>query len=130
MLDFHYTVTTAKNVADAIAALEQALAEHKFTALWHLHINSKLAEKGFSLAPQFHVFEVCNAAKAKQALETNIQVGYFLPCKIVIYERDQKTHIGLLRPQMLMQMLGEPRLQGLADEVESELRSVVDTAAA
>lgn len=46
---FHYTVETDKSVDDAIAALEQALAEEKFGVLWRFSIQDKLNEKGSSL---------------------------------------------------------------------------------
>lgn len=128
-LDYHYTRSTTKSVADAIAALEGALPAHKFGALWHLDMQAKLKEKGLELGPEFHIFEVCNPAKAKEALETNIQVGYFLPCKVVVYSLEGQTQIGLLRPNLLMTMLGEERLQQLATDVEAELKAVVDEAA-
>ena len=132
MTNLDYTVATDKSVDEAIAALQTALAQHRFSALWHLHVNEKLREKGFDLEPDFHIFEVCNPEKAKQALETNQKVGYLLPCKIVVYaDRHQggRTKIGLLRPQALIGLLNDPQLQGLADEVEAELRAVVDAAA-
>lgn len=127
-IDYHYTQSTGKSVPDAIAALEQALANHKFSALWHLDMGAKLKEKGFDLEPEFHVFEVCNAARAKEALETNVEVGYFLPCKLVVYAKADKTHIGLLRPNLLMELVGEARLEKLATDVEAELKKAVDEA--
>ena len=127
-MEYHYTQPTVKSVPEAIAALEGALASRKFSALWHLDMQAKLKEKGLELAPEFHVLEVCNAARAKEALETNISVGYFLPCKMVVFSKDGRTHVGLLRPQLLMELLGEERLQDLAAGVESDLKDAVDEA--
>ncbi|ADU50374.1 protein of unknown function DUF302 [Thermaerobacter marianensis DSM 12885] len=132
MAELDYTVATDKPVDEAIQALQSALAERKFSALWHLHVNEKLREKGFHLEPDFHIFEVCNPAKAKQALETDQKVGYLLPCKIVVYsDRNDgnRTKIGLLRPQTLIGLLDDERFRDLANEVEQELRAVVDAAA-
>ncbi len=127
--EFHYTVTTDKDLDSAMRDLEGALANHQFGALWHLDVGAKLKEKGLDLGPAFHIFEVCNAAKAKEALETNIEVGYFLPCKVVVYRQGAQTRIGLLRPNLLMGMLGEERLEDLAGDVEAQLKAVVDEAA-
>ncbi|HEY8393448.1 MAG TPA: DUF302 domain-containing protein [Thermaerobacter sp.] len=132
MAQLDYTVATDKPLDEAIQSLQEALAERKFSALWHLHVNEKLREKGFDLEPDFHIFEVCNPAKAKQALETDQKVGYLLPCKIVVYaDRNDgnRTKIGLLRPQALIDLLGNERLRDLASEVEQELRAAVDAAA-
>ena len=128
-VEYHYTRSTGKSVPEAIAALEAALTNRKFSALWHLDMQSKLKEKGLELKPEFHVFEVCSAPRAKEALETNLQVGYFLPCKMVVYSDDGQTRIGLLRPHLLMDLLGEERLKALATDVETELRAAVDEAA-
>lgn len=132
MAGLDYTVATDKPVDEAIQALQSALAERKFSALWHLHVNEKLREKGFHLEPDFHIFEVCNPAKSKQALETDQRIGYLLPCKIVVYaDRNDgnRTKIGLLRPQTLIGLLDDERFRDLANEVEQELRAVVDAAA-
>lgn len=128
-MQFHYTRETRKTVPEAIAALESALTKRKFSALWHLDMQAKLKEKGQETDRVFHVFEVCSAPHAKVALETNLEVGYFLPCKMVIFEKDQQTHVGLLRPQLLMDLLGEHRLQDLANTVERDLSAAVDEVA-
>ncbi|HWI61767.1 MAG TPA: DUF302 domain-containing protein [Symbiobacteriaceae bacterium] len=128
-VQYHFTRETGKTVPQAIAALEAALPKRKFSVLWHLDMNAKLKEKGQETDRVFHVFEVCSAPHAKVAIETNLEVGYFLPCKMVIYEKDGKTHVGLLRPNLLMDMLGEQRLQNLANLVETELSAVVDEVA-
>lgn len=91
--------------------LEQALIERKFGALWHLDVNEKLKEKGFDLEPEFHFFEVCSAPRAKQAIETNIKVGYFLPCKVVVYLQGGHTRIGLLNPTVLIELQNDARLR-------------------
>ncbi|HLN62480.1 MAG TPA: DUF302 domain-containing protein [Symbiobacteriaceae bacterium] len=127
-VEYHYTRSTGKTVPEAIAALEAALTTRKFSALWHLDMQSKLKEKGLDLKPEFHIFEVCSAPRAKEALETNIEVGYFLPCKMVVFSDEGQTQIGLLRPNLLMEMLGEERLKALATDVEDALRAALDEA--
>jgi uncharacterized protein (DUF302 family) len=128
-VDYHYTRMVAMSVSETIAALESALKDQQFGVLWHLDMQAKLREKGLELRPEFHVFEVCNPGRAKEALEMNIEVGYFLPCKMAVYVKDGETHVGLLRPQLLIDMLGEERLHELATGVERELMQVVDRVA-
>lgn len=127
----HYTVPTDKSVPLAIEVIEKTLMARQFGVLWHLDINEKLVEKGLDPGPAFHVLEVCSAPRAKQALSTNQQVGYFLPCKIVVYT-DQKngtTQIGLLRPRLMTELLGDQELEPLANEVEQLLVDAINEAA-
>lgn len=127
-MEYQVAVATAKSVDEAVQAVEEALMARKFSVLWHLDMNSKLAEKGLQLERKVHVLEVCSAPRAKQAIETNPEVAYFLPCKIVISESEGHTQIGLARPTMLMNVLGDERLKDLAVEVEGVLTEAIQAA--
>ncbi len=124
-MEYQVSVTTSKTPSEVIRALEEALAARKFSVLWHMKVNEKLEEKGLSLEPEVHILEVCSAPKAKHAIETNPDVTYFLPCKVVVRGENGQTTIGLPRPTKLMGILGDERLKGLAEEVEQTLVEAV-----
>lgn len=128
VMEFRVSVVTEKSVADAAAAVEQALADRNFSVLWQVDLNQKLADKGLSLEHEVRIMEVCNASKAKVAIETNPEVAYFLPCKVVVKRVGGRTEIGLAKPTMLMSVLGDERLAGLAEEVEAVLLEAVQAA--
>ena len=131
MSEFMYRVTTQKTVEEAVQAVGSALKENQFGVLWDLDINQKLEEKGIEVEPPFRILEVCSAPRAKQALSQNQRVGYFLPCKVLVYEDRQshQTTIGYAKPDTLMGLLGDERLEPLAEEVDRLLRRAVDQAA-
>lgn len=122
------SVVSGKSVSEAVAAVGEALAARKFSVLWQLNVNETLAGKGFSLEPEVRILEVCSAPRAKEALETNIEVAGFLPCKIVVKQVNGQTTIGLIKPTMLMSVLGDQRLEHLAQEVEAVLLEAVEAA--
>lgn len=124
---FHYTVQTDKTITDAISTVQKNLQEEKFGVLWEFNVKETLENKGFGLDRPFVVLEVCQPKVAQEVLAKNRSVGYFLPCKIVIYEDDQgKTNIGLLRPTVLMNMLGDETLTAFAETIENTLKTVID----
>ncbi|MCL6599781.1 MAG: DUF302 domain-containing protein [Alicyclobacillus macrosporangiidus] len=127
--DFHYSASTAKSLDDAVAALEAALKERKFGVLWQMDIPSKLKEKGVDFDKPYRVLEVCNPHEAKQVLTQNPMVGYFLPCKVVVYQNEGKTVIGLPKPTALMGVIGDEGLMETAQRVEAALKEAVDEAA-
>ncbi|MCM6863293.1 DUF302 domain-containing protein [Enterococcus faecium] len=45
---------------------------------------------------------MCNPKQAKEVLEKRIEVGYFLPCKVVVYEKEADVYIGLLKQTVLI----------------------------
>ncbi|AEF93281.1 protein of unknown function DUF302 [Desulfotomaculum nigrificans CO-1-SRB] len=125
---FDYTVSTSKDFETAVADLENALKERKFGVLWKLDMKEKLAEKGVDFAGQFKILEVCNPQKAKQALESNIKVGYFLPCKVVVYVEDGQTKMGTVRPSNMMNMIEGGVPENLAAEVDEILTGALNAA--
>lgn len=121
-----YTVDTSKSFEQAISDLKKNLADIKFGVLWELDVPDKLKEKGAQFDTPFRILEVCNPHHAKQALETNIMVGYFLPCKIVVYRQGERTMIGTVKPSMMINMLDDQNLKEFAEQVESQLVKAID----
>jgi uncharacterized protein (DUF302 family) len=127
VMDFHYTVNTEKTVQEAISSLEVNLKENKFGILWQLDIPAKLQEKGVdSYTNPYHVLEVCNPHEAARVLNKNELVGYFLPCKITVYQSEGKTKIGLPRPTSLVSMLDNEDLKEIAQDIEKTLINVLE----
>lgn len=124
----HYTVTTEKDFETAVADLEKALAEQKFGVLWKLDIKEKLAEKGVDFAGRFKILEVCNPHRAKAALEANIKVGYFLPCKVVVYEEKGETKMGAVKPSVLGGMVEGGIPLEFMEEVDEILMKALEKA--
>lgn len=49
-----------------------------------------------------------------------------LPCNIIVYERGSKTVLSVIRPTVAMQMVGNVKLQKIAEEVEGQLKRAFD----
>jgi uncharacterized protein (DUF302 family) len=124
---FHYTVETNKSINEAVTSLEQNLKEEKFGVLWQLDLPAKLHEKGVeSYNNPYRILEVCNPVEAARVLELNELVGYFLPCKIVVYQSNGITKIGLPKPTMMVGMIEDPHLKEIAENIEETLMKVLD----
>nr|BCJ78216.1 hypothetical protein [Niallia circulans] len=123
---FHYTADTAKSVDQTIEDLEENLKEEKFGVLWRLDMKEKLAEKGVDFSRPYHILEVCNPHEAKRVLSENPLVGYFLPCKIAVYEEEGATRIGLPKPTALIGLLENGKLTEIAEDIEKRLIAVIN----
>ncbi len=123
---YTYTVKTDKTVEQSVTDVRSALAEQGFGTLWELNVPSKLKEKGVDYQREAVILEVCNPVHAKNALEANLQVIYFLPCKIVVFEEAGMTSIGMMLPSVMMESLQDPSLKAFALEVEEALRTAID----
>lgn len=74
----------------------------------------------------YKVLEVCNPHEAKRVLDRNKMVGYCLPCKIVVYNDNGKTKIGMPKPTSLIQYVNDEDLNGIAADIEKRLISAID----
>ncbi|WHY70554.1 DUF302 domain-containing protein [Fictibacillus enclensis] len=124
---FHYTVETNQTIDEAVNTLEKNLKEEKFGVLWQLDLPAKLQEKGVKdYTTPYRVLEVCNPKEAARVLNLNELVGYFLPCKITVYESDGKTKIGLPKPTMMVDFIEDEELKSIAKNIEFTLINVLD----
>jgi uncharacterized protein (DUF302 family) len=123
---FDYTVETTKSIDEAISSLEESLKEEQFGVLWQFDIKDKLQEKGLDFDQSYRVLEVCNPHEAQRVLTQNQMVGYFLPCKIVVYDDQGTTKIGMPKPSALISMVNDDSLKELAGDVEKRLIHCID----
>ncbi len=125
----YYTVETSKSFEQAATDLDAAVKRHNFGVL-HVHdLGTTLRSKGIDFADQCKVFEVCSPQQAAKVLAIDLQLNMALPCRISVYSKDGKTHIGMIRPeQMLAQLSDDPRLATIAAEVERATREMIDEA--
>ena len=127
-MDVNYEVKTGKNFITSVEDLKESLTKNKFGVLWELNFKDKLEEKGLDFHQNFMVLEVCNPKQAKEVLELHIEVGYFLPCKMVVYEKENSVFMGMVRPTSMIGLLGKTELLNIAYQVETVLKKALDEA--
>lgn len=127
-MDIRYEKVTNKSFEEAIKSIKEELKNRSFGVLWEFNIKDKMAEHNINFPNNFMILEVCNPHKANEVLSKHIDVGYFLPCKMVVYEKDNKVHIGAAKPKALMGMFSYDDLDDVADEVERIMIESIDAA--
>jgi len=127
-MDVNYEVKTSKTFSTAVEDLKKSLSENEFGVLWELNFKEKLEEKGLDFQKNFKVLEVCNPKQAKEVLDLHIEVGYFLPCKMVVYEKENSVFMGMIRPTSMIGMSGKEELLSIAQQVETVLKKALDEA--
>lgn len=123
---FNYTVETSKGRDEAVQALAENLQAEKFGILWNFDLTAKLQEKGTDFDTPFTILEVCNPQEANRVLSEDLMVGYFLPCKIVVYEEEGTTKIGMPKPSALIEMVQNESIKQIALDIEERLIGCID----
>ena len=123
-----FEVKTNKDFETAVTDLKKSLVENSFGVLWEMNFKDKLQEKGLDFDKNFKVFEVCSPPRAKVVLDQNLEAGYMLPCKMVVYEKEGEVRIGMMKPTSMAELMNDKGLTDVADEVETILRKAIDSA--
>ncbi len=49
-----------------------------------------------------------------------------LPCNVIVYEKDGKTGVSIVKPTVAMQMIDNEPLNEIANHIEGKLRKVFE----
>ncbi|SEI94244.1 DUF302 domain-containing protein [Frateuria terrea] len=125
----YYIVESRKTFAQAAEDLDAAVRRNGFGVL-HVHdIGATLRSKGVPFERECKVFEICNPRQAAQVMQADMRLNMALPCRISVYTGGGQTSIGMIEPDHLLRMLSDdPVLQPIANEVETQMRRMIDEA--
>jgi uncharacterized protein (DUF302 family) len=116
-----YEIVSKDDLLTTVDKVKVALKENGFGTLYELNFKDKFLEHGLDYPNDFFVLEVCNPSYARKILEISKDVGYFLPCKVVVYE-DDGVKIGMIKPSEMLHMITDKsEAVDIAKEVESIL---------
>ena len=126
----YYIATTTKGVTDAARDLEAAVQKHGFGVLHVYDLKDTLARKGYPLAAECRIYEVCNPRQASLVLRRDMRVNMALPCRISVFEDGGATKIGTIRPTAMLGMLSpDAELADIAANVDATIRTIIDETA-
>ena len=126
-MEFAYTTTSHKPFDEVERAVRDAAAAQGLRVLYVHDVQRTFAEKGIAREP-YKIIEVCNVKYANQALTADPLIGLMMPCKINVFVEQGATKIGLLLPSLLAEFFPQAKLDGMARELETLLRGIVDAA--
>lgn len=127
-MNYAYEEKSAYAYEETLDRLRKEIKENQFGILYEVNLKEKIEGKGMDFQPNFTVMDVCNPKLAKDVLDEQIEVGYFLPCKVVVYEKDNSVYAGVLKPTVLIDMVENDALKDAAIEVEDILTKAVKAA--
>jgi uncharacterized protein (DUF302 family) len=123
------TTTTAVSFAEAVERVRTELKEEGFGVLCEIDVQSTLRAKLGAETEPYLILGACNPPLAHQALSTEPDLGTLLPCNVVVYERDGRTHISAIDAERMLSIVGDDRLAPIAAQVRDKLARVIDHSA-
>jgi uncharacterized protein (DUF302 family) len=126
MISYGYVKELEKRFEEVYEVLPGELQKEGFGVLTKIPIHEKLHEKLGVDFTRYMIFGVCNPPNAYKALCIEENIGLMLPCNVVVYEKEGKTVLAVIKPTVAMQSVHNKRLAPVAEEVEEKLKRVFD----
>jgi len=103
------------------------LKKRGFGILTRIDVKEKFKEKLGIDFKNYVILGACSPSHAHKAILEEEDIGLLLPCNVIVYEKDDKTAVAVIRPSTAMGMVQNEALKGIADEVEAELMEAFDS---
>ncbi|MDE1812620.1 MAG: DUF302 domain-containing protein [Thaumarchaeota archaeon] len=123
---FSYTVKTLKTINQTVDDITASLKEVGFGILGTLNFKEILQKKGLDFKDEYRLLEVCHPGAAKQALESDPEIGLLLPCTIAIYQKNNENYISLAKPTSLLANIPNTGLEKFGEEIEQKLVHAIE----
>jgi uncharacterized protein (DUF302 family) len=129
MSDYAFTVELSAGFETAADEVQTRLKNEGFGVLSTINVREKFKEKLGVDFKKYVILGACNPKMAHCAIEAEERIGLMLPCNVIVYEKADKTVVAAIRPTVAMQMIDNPELQSIAEQVERALRKVIESLA-
>ncbi|MFH1784000.1 MAG: DUF302 domain-containing protein [bacterium] len=127
MIGYGFTKELDISFDEAIEVVTEALKKEKFGVLTRINAHEKFKEKLGIDFKKYVILGTCNPKHAHEAILAEENIGLMLPCNVLVYEKDEKTTVSIIKPTSAMGMIDNSKLSDIAIEVEKKLKRVFDS---
>jgi uncharacterized protein (DUF302 family) len=126
MISYGFTKQVGFSFEETIARVTDALKAEGFSVLHQIDLQEKFKEKLGIDFRKYTILGACNPANAFKAIQAEENIGLLLPCNVLVYEKDGKIAISVIKPLTIMKGIGNSHLCDVAAYVETILKRVFD----
>ena len=127
MITYGFVKTINEPFDDVLERTKEKLQREGFGILSSIDVSEKFEEKLNVDFKKYVILGACNPPSAYNAIQIEENIGLMLPCNVIVYEKDEKTVISIIKPTMAMQMINNEQLGEIAEHIEQKLKKVFDS---
>ena len=127
MSDYGMRATFNGSVAEAEAAISEALMAVGFGILTRIDVAETLKKKIDVDRPPYVILGACNPKLANRGLNLEPELGLMLPCNVIVYEnKSGQTVISIIDPAAMVGMIDNDELECLVTEARPLLQKALE----
>jgi uncharacterized protein (DUF302 family) len=127
MLNYGFKKSLDLSFDKAIEKVTAELKKEGFGVLTEIDVKEVLKKKLDVDFPRYQILGACNPPNAYKSLQAEEDIGLMLPCNVVVYEKDDRSVVSVIKPTAAMGMIDNPELSEVAQKVEEKLKRVFDS---
>ena len=105
----------------------EMLAEQGFGVLTEVNVKNTLKEKLDIDFGKYQILGACNPSLAFEALSSELGVGLFMPCNVVVWENENKsTTVASIDAKTMSDLIQNDQIDALAERVNALLKIALD----
>lgn len=125
-MDYYFSKILEISFDEAVEKTVEALKTEGFGIISEINIDEKLKDKLNVDFRKYKILGACNPSYAYKALKAEDKIGTMLPCNVIVQELSKnRIEIAAVNPIASMMAVQNPALEGIAQEVTSNLQSVI-----
>ena len=127
-MKYYFNKTLDISFDEAIERVTEELKKEGFGILTDIDVQSTLKKKLDVSFRKYRILGACNPQFAYKALQNESRIGTMLPCNVIVQETEGgDVEVSAIDPMSSMQAVQNPDLEGIANQVQAKLKSVVDS---
>jgi uncharacterized protein (DUF302 family) len=124
-MKYGFSKTVELSFDQALTKITEELKKEGFGVLTTIDVQETLRKKLDVEFPRYVILGACNPPFAYKALQAEDEVGLLLPCNVLVYEKQGKTHVAAFDPMVMNVILENRQIGPIADEVKARLERVI-----
>ncbi len=110
----------------AVEKIRDTLKAEGFGVLTEIDVRNTLREKLDLEFRRYIILGACNPPLAHRALSSDLDVGLFLPCNVIVYEEGNGAVISAIDPAIMARFFDTKEMRAVAAEAAEKMRRAVD----